>query len=103
MGGKKIIEDFSGVPPIVPGQRVFTPHQFRLLLGGISMPAYYRLREHGLIKFSRCERGHQVVHTLDQYEEYVEYLNTKGVVTGYGNGNGSAGRRNRDTAALQEH
>ena len=90
---QKHVEDFSDVPPIVPGQRVFTPAQFRLLLGGISKELYYKLRRSGIIKFSRLERGSQAVHTLEQYEEYLEYLNHKGEVNrGNRNSNGAASR-----------
>jgi len=89
--------DFIDVPPIVPGQQIFSPDQFRLLLGGISLATYYKLRNEGAIKFSRLERGASVVHTLEQYEDYVRYLNTKGEVKGYGNrNNGSTSRQGRD-------
>ena len=93
---QKYVKDFSDVPPIVPGQRVFTPDQFRLLLGGISKELYYKLRRGGLIKFSRLERGSQAVHTLEQYEEYLEYLNHKGEVNGNRNSNGNARQRGGD-------
>jgi hypothetical protein len=68
------------VPPIVPGQEVFSPEQFRMLLGGISRSYYHELRAKGAFKFSRLGKGKQVVHTLAQYKDYVAYLNGEGVV-----------------------
>jgi hypothetical protein len=66
--------------PIVPGQEVFSPAQMRMLLGGICESSYFELRASGLLQFSRVDKGKQVVHTLQQYQAYVAYLNTEGAV-----------------------
>jgi hypothetical protein len=81
IGGGKPDSQWSQVPPIVPGQEIYTQEQFRLLLGGISESYYYELRDKKkLFKFSRLGKGLKVVHTRQQYLDYVEYLNTEGVV-----------------------
>jgi hypothetical protein len=102
---KREPEDWAAVAPIVPGQRVFNPDQMRLLLGGISRSAYYEARDAGLLKFSRTDRGRVPVHTLEQYEEYINYLNTEGEVNGNTTGrkrNRVRRRRNGDTE-IEEH
>ncbi len=66
---------WDGVPPIVPDQKVFSPAQMRLLLGGISETSYYELRKAGRLKFSRVDKGRQVIHTLQQYLEFVALMN----------------------------
>lgn len=78
IGGGKPAE--KPVPPIVPGQEIFSPAQFRVLLGGISKSYYHELRAKGAFKHSRLGKGKQVVHTIEQYLEYKAYLNGEGVV-----------------------
>jgi hypothetical protein len=76
------MKGLKGTAPIVPGQKVFGPEQMRLLLGGISRASYFRLRKSGLLRFSRIDRGRQAVHTIEQYEAYLAYLNGEGAVGG---------------------
>jgi hypothetical protein len=79
-GGGEPAKATRPAPPIVPGQQVFSPAQMRQLLGGISESSYYELRAKGLLKFSRADKGKQALHTMDQYLEYVAYLNSEGQV-----------------------
>lgn len=79
-GGGKPAPWWEQVPPIVPGQEIYSAAQFRMLLGGISESYYHELRDKGLFKFSRMGKGRKVVHTRQQYLEYVAYLNGDGEV-----------------------
>ena len=66
---------WDNVPPIVPGQKIFSKDQMRLLLGGMSETSYYELRKAGRLKFSRVDKGRQVIHTLQQYLEFDALMN----------------------------
>ena len=66
---------WDNVPPIVPGQKMFSKDQMRLLLGGMSETSYYELRKAGRLKFSRVDKGRQVIHTLKQYLEFDALMN----------------------------
>jgi hypothetical protein len=83
---------------IAPGQRVFTPDQMRVLLGGIGKSAYYELRKSGRLRFTRLERGGKAVHTIKQYEDFVNLLDTEEV-----NGPIKRRRGNHAGAQVEEH
>lgn len=71
----------KAVAPIVPGQEVFSPEQMRQLLGGMGQTTYYALLKAGHLKFSRVDKGKMVRHTIDQYRDFIAYLNTEGQVS----------------------
>lgn len=77
MATRKQQQWWKAVPPIVAGQEVFSREQMQLLLGGISASAYYQLCAAGLLKWSRRQPGGERVHTLQQYRDYVEYLDAE--------------------------
>lgn len=76
---------WQAVPPIVSGQTIFTKDQTRLLLGGISNAAYYRLTKadyrSGLpvLEFLRLYPGGPRRHSQAQLDRYVEQLSNTGL------------------------
>ena len=73
---KKISHWWEKVPPIVPGQEVFSSGQMRLLLGGMSKENYDHIVKCDLLRSSRLSPTEKkIVHTIEQYRDYVQHLN----------------------------
>jgi hypothetical protein len=61
------------------GPRVYTPLQMQALLG-VKASTYYRIRKLGLLAYSRLYPGGPVIHTQQEFDDYLAYLNSQGRV-----------------------
>lgn len=68
----------SNVLELVTADKVFRPAQMRELLG-VGMSTYYKICRLGLLRYSRMTPGGPRVHTQQQYQAYIRYLNENAV------------------------
>jgi hypothetical protein len=78
MGELKRLPSFekARVIELVALQKLITPQQMWEMLG-IKRTKYFEMRKAGLLRFSRLGPDGPIVHTQQQYEDFIDYLNSQ--------------------------